>query len=553
MKSLLVKAAFAATLISLSAAAQVSKAGVVERLRLPSTNPESFAVTVGLDGRPARLELTRYEIRSPGFRLLVQDATGLHPAKPAPCVTYRGSVAGLPGSSVAASLVAGRLNAVIMLQGDEVYGIEPVGGGAPLSAHRVYHAGDAFPNGVFCGTKVPFIPAPRGGGSLSPTGTKVAELAIDADYDFYQKFGSVTKTQNQVNSVMNAVDTIYKRDVGITYKITALIVRTTRVYSSTTSISTRLGQFRSRWNSTHAGIKRDMAHIFTGVGSFSGVVGVAYVGVVCSTRVAYGASKAFSRSLTTNAGLVSHEMGHNWGAGHCDSRGSDCKIMCSRLGGCGRNLAAFGTGSQARIISFRNSRSCLDDSSPPVLTGISPSSVQALGPTTVTLTGSGLSSVTKVLVGTMNVTSFSSSGPTSLTFTAPIPSTLGKFSVRAGNSRGLSNALSLTFTATHPPKHTASPVGYPKLVPIDFVIGSKAKGLWVLIVSGSKQTIPFLGYNLLKNFAVLSGGGLDAAGIARLRVPVLISLKGQYIYSQAATFANLSFVGLSKVASTLVY
>jgi len=153
----------------------------------------------------------------------------------------------------------------------------------------------------------------------------------------------------------------------------------------------------------------------------------------------------------------------------------------------------------------------------------------------------------------MNVTGFRTSSPTRLTFDSPIPSALGSVNVQAGNSRGLSNALKLSFTTTHPPVLIASPVGYPKLVPVDFTMGSQPKGAWVLIVSASPKTIPFFGYKLLSSFALLASGGLDTAGIGRLRVPVVISLKGQNIYSQAATFANLKFVGLSNVTTTYVY
>ena len=67
---------------------------------------------------------------------------------------------------------------------------------------------------------------------------------------------------------MNGVDAIYQRDVTIQYRITTIIVRTATTYT-TTNMSTLLSQFRTRWNSQHGGVPRALAHLFTGVGSFS--------------------------------------------------------------------------------------------------------------------------------------------------------------------------------------------------------------------------------------------------------------------------------------------
>ena len=64
-------------------------------------------------------------------------------------------------------------------------------------------------------------------------------------------------------------------------------MRTSSVYSG--SISTRLGQFQNRWRANHGSVRRDLAHLFSGTNG-SGVIGVAYLGTVCSTASGYGAS-----------------------------------------------------------------------------------------------------------------------------------------------------------------------------------------------------------------------------------------------------------------------
>jgi hypothetical protein len=535
-------------------ALELSK-GTLQRFTLPKGLPPMFRVRVALDGNLHQLILKRYSMRSSNYKLLVSDSRGIHEAKAGPSLTYRGFVEGIPGSVVAGSLIQGQLTAAVLLQKGKVFGIQaarPLDAALSVDQHVVYRDKDLRLPSVRCGVQglgIATIP----GGSLSPTAFKVAELAIDADYDYYRRYGSsLTKTQTQVQAVMNVVDGIYRRDVGIGYKITKILIRTSRFYSATSDIRVRLGQFRSQWNTNHGSIKRDMAHNFTGVGGFSGIVGVAYVGVVCSLGNAYGSSKAFHSSITTNAGLVCHEMGHNWGAGHCDSKGSDCKIMCSRLGGCGRSLRGFGKTSQGVIIGFRNSRNCLEDSAPPTLSSLSPKSIPVLGGVPVTLNGTGLSGITELTVGS-KVVSYQIISDNQLRFDPPTPTALGPVLVKVKNSKGFSNALSLTYVVTHPPKLKASTIGYPKFVPIDYRVGAAPKGIFVLLISPSKATIPFLGGNLLQNFIILTAGGLDNLGLAKHSVPYTVSLKKVNLYSQAVIFSGFQFGGLTNITTTLAY
>ena len=159
--------------------------------------------------------------------------------------------------------------------------------------------------------------------------------------------------------VMNGVDVIYERDLSLTYLVTALIIRTTTVYNGASTFD-RLVEMRKRWNRKHSNIHRDMAHLFTGLGPFSGVVGSAYTGVVCKQAdYSYGVSKTFHASGSVNVAVVSHETGHNWGAAHC--AGSGCHLMCSEIGQCGGDITKFGEGSKRVITDFANSvAACLD-------------------------------------------------------------------------------------------------------------------------------------------------------------------------------------------------
>ncbi|MEE2886283.1 MAG: M12 family metallo-peptidase [Planctomycetota bacterium] len=341
------------------------RAASMQDLDLPQQSVAGFEVTVRLAGRNMKLVLRAKDIRAKNYKLLVYDANGLHETPRSPNVTYQGSVEGYPSSRVAATLFRGQLTAMIaFLPNQPLWNVQPrteVDKSANPKTHVMHSSRDSVAPQHQCGVKGHSVPTTtRRTPTLNSSAAnrkKYAEIASDADNAYYARKGrSVSSTEAAVNTVMNGVETIYDRDVDLKYLITRIIVRTSKVYSGT-STGSLLSEMRSRWGSNHGGIKRDMAHMFTGVGSFSGVIGTAYLGVVCGSS-AYGVSKAYHSSNSTNVGLVSHEAGHNWGAGHCS--GNTCYIMCSGLGGCGSNLTKFGSSSKSTIIGFANGLGCLD-------------------------------------------------------------------------------------------------------------------------------------------------------------------------------------------------
>ncbi|MEZ5964536.1 MAG: M12 family metallo-peptidase [Planctomycetota bacterium] len=337
--------------------------GTAQSLLLPLIQDRPFTVDVALDGIVQTLELAPHDVRSPDFHLLVDDGRGLRQLPTPASVTFRGAVRGHPESSVAASLVAGQLWALVALRDGTQYGIQPmseVNHGLPREAHIVYRGRDVIRSDVRCGAATAPPPLRRGGGDAGPAALKRAEIAVDADLAYLNRYGgNATTVHNNITSVINSMGVIYRRDVEIDYDITAIIVRTVNIYSWTGNLCDLHDQFANYWSSNHGGVRRDVAHLFTGEGSFSGVVGCAYLGVVC-TGLAYGSSKAYSSNLSTNVGLVSHEVGHNWNARHCDST-SPCNIMCSTINGCSRNIASFAPASIGSIIAFKDTRNCLGD------------------------------------------------------------------------------------------------------------------------------------------------------------------------------------------------
>lgn len=208
------------------------------------------------------------------------------------------------------------------------------------------------------------------------------DLLIDADFQFFTQSGSsVFNTVNDIENVMAGVDDVYQRDVDIAWEITGILVRTSSADNPYTSnnAETLLCQFVAEWNSgALTTIRRDVTHLFTGRSLSGTTIGIAFNGVICNVsagnpcggtqNLAYGLSESrFSGVFDARVSLTAHEIGHNYNAGHCT--GGSCHIMCASVNGCGGTIGPdliFGPTATSQIVSFRNTRNCLDPQTPAI-------------------------------------------------------------------------------------------------------------------------------------------------------------------------------------------
>jgi len=339
------------------------RAGRFQDLPAPQDTGQRIELVLVLDGASRTLELSPYELRAPGYRLLRYDGSRLEPVVATPPATYRGVVRGRARSMVAASLYEGRWTAVIQ-DGNGVWHVQPAPG-TERSRHVVYRESDVAQQFVRCGvadTPTALSHSSRAGGGvgITATATHEVELALDADLEFYNRHGSnVALTQAAILQNVNAVDAIYQRDVKVRHRVTTIIVRQSRTYSQT-NMSNLLTEFQNHWTWNHKNIVRDIAHLYTGKGTFSGVVGISNLGSLCASWGSYCASKAFSTNSALNTAVVAHEIAHTWAVPHCDSS-PPCNIMCSIIGGCSGTYTSFGTNSGAiiRLQAITKKRPCV--------------------------------------------------------------------------------------------------------------------------------------------------------------------------------------------------
>ncbi|MSR41234.1 MAG: hypothetical protein EXS10_04950 [Phycisphaerales bacterium] len=368
------------------------------QLNVPAGIPEVAEITVNLQGQQETLRLYRTSLRSVNAKLLLDEGTGaLREVPLPPARTYRGTLASNLDVRIAASVIDGKLWAMI----DAVEGtwfIQPASdfsATASANSHVIYRHDQVLPLSGGCGNDNANLALPdwltegfnpgadgdpalegasgAGDGGIAGATPFIAEIAFDADYEFFQKnSNSATNTVNDIENVMNNVSLVYDRDVNITYEYTTFVVRTTATDPYTTSVMTDLlCEFRQKWiTAPEVGIQRDVAQLFTGKTITGSVIGLAWLGVTCNQvgsdcsgngNLAFSAVESrFTTIADYRTSLSAHEVGHNWQAGHCDGA-SPCNIMCSLINSCngttGANLK-FSPTSIAQIVAYRDAVAC---------------------------------------------------------------------------------------------------------------------------------------------------------------------------------------------------
>jgi hypothetical protein len=192
----------------------------------------------------------------------------------------------------------------------------------------------------------------------------------------------------------------------------------------------------------------------------------------------------------------------------------------------------------------------------PVLTGITPGSVEAFQGGLVTLTGTGLLGASTVHVGAVDLTQpgFTIVDDGHITFGSPQPTALGTVAVTVEKPTGTSNPVNLTYVPTDPPAQSVTPLTVTGLTVI-WSWGAQPNDLWFLFVkANSSATVPFMGYDLLVSPFFITSGTLNAVGIGNFSTLVPPGLSGGTIYSQAILIddATFGFAGATPVGSTQI-
>jgi Ca2+-binding RTX toxin-like protein len=330
--------------------------------------PSKSELEITMNGKDYTVDFDYFSNRSKNFRLMVPSETGeLLEVEAPPVSTIRGTLRDMDGSSVVGCVSEDGCCAKIELPSGEECFIEPVSSTLENPAfegmHVVYTSRDVIESGKKCGILAGAIEAAED--AVAQNGTeatvgplKVAEIAVEADYEFYLDYGSsTTATLAQMELAINIVNEQYEGQVGIRHLVTDTIVRTTRSSNpwTTSNAEGLLNQLRNFYTTgSGAGtISGDLCHLFTGRDLNSGATaGIAYIEVVCNPAFAFGISTNDSR-LSFLTSVFAHELGHNWSLNHCNCTSNTMNPF-------NNGATRFTSANVSSLIAYRDTRTCLD-------------------------------------------------------------------------------------------------------------------------------------------------------------------------------------------------
>jgi len=198
------------------------------------------------------------------------------------------------------------------------------------------------------------------------------EVAIDIDNYTYLTYNNMANATDWALAQLAGVSAIYTQELNGLVFLTASYVHIWQspdpMANYTNDAGGMLDSFRNTWETTASldAIQRDVTHLMSKRGN-TGTGGIAWLGVNCGSY-AYGFSSAMSGSTSTNINsyswnldVVSHELGHNFGANHthwCGWPGGAIDNCYSAEGGCSNGPAV----SNGTIMSY-----CHITSTPKVL------------------------------------------------------------------------------------------------------------------------------------------------------------------------------------------
>ena len=260
----------------------------------------------------------------------------------------RGELEGVPGSWVRLSSIDGRWTGGFF-DGKELYLVDAADAVADLlpapaasGSTVIYRFSDLLLPGLFDEVVAvdPDYPVPGGkrrdyaafAGHLGAMAGKAAgatrqlRLTVVTDVEYGTVHG--TNRDAVTASRVNFVDGIYSAQLGVEVVASTVSNLTGNGNMASLNGSTLLGEFRTFMTSGAGSAipKGGLNHLFSGKDFDGNVLGVAYLGVLCSSSFGYGVNQVRAAN-NTSALVLSHEMGHNFNAPHDGETGSACQAQ----------------------------------------------------------------------------------------------------------------------------------------------------------------------------------------------------------------------------------
>ncbi|MBN4060415.1 hypothetical protein JYT11_01080, partial [Planctomycetaceae bacterium AH-315-I19] len=320
-------------------------------LVLPAQLGQPFTMSVPFESGSLTFEMAPHSVVTADYKYMRELVDGtLVEIAPGVERTYRGTCVEFPEAVVAGSLIrSGFKGRVIWPNGAQSdLLIEPIFGiiaGAIIGDHAIYKTSDLMnPIAGVCGTVGVGAPVESGvsGGAGAPGSLISVRLACDTDSEFVLYVaglppnldGTSVTVESKIMAMVNQVNAIYEmstEDGGlrITHAVSFIMKRESSIlYDIDTGASDAgdelLNRVRTEWNpgGSPPTQNRDIVHLFSGkppldTAGAMGAIGLAAPATVCTDPL--NAAGWSIGDLGPDSILVAaHELGHNWGADHCD-------------------------------------------------------------------------------------------------------------------------------------------------------------------------------------------------------------------------------------------
>ncbi|MCX6141574.1 MAG: M12 family metallo-peptidase [Candidatus Kapabacteria bacterium] len=154
--------------------------------------------------------------------------------------------------------------------------------------------------------------------------TLTVEVAVEADYDLFQGFGTKVMTTTYITQLIAAMSTVYERELSVRFVITNVRVWETAAdpYDDNLDVFGLLGTFVDEYRANMANVPRDLAIFMTSRGGQGGIAKT--IGGICQEDGSYCAGDVVRKISTYptwswDVGMMTHEVGHICGGIHTQS------------------------------------------------------------------------------------------------------------------------------------------------------------------------------------------------------------------------------------------
>lgn len=284
------------------------------------------------------VELRPHEIRTADCKILEFTKKGSREIFLQDCPTFAGTVNG----NDTRFFINDDVMAGTIYENNDIVMLEPLswflGTSEFGNAMILYRESNVFDTGGYCSVQssISKIKGSRNTQSAinaRPASCQVLNVALEYDYEFHQLFASNGGAVGKALNIMQNVDYIYFRDVGLRVSVSWLggWSDINDPFSNSTLYYDVSADFWGFWNTNRNDVNRDIAHMLTGkelttpTGGNSN--GEANLTNICSSNRSYSMSDRGSGSDNDWASCVSHEMGHD--LGHPGHDGDDGSGICN--------------------------------------------------------------------------------------------------------------------------------------------------------------------------------------------------------------------------------